>query len=71
MATLMLKRVAGRRRTETAEPVGRTPALPVAARGERPLWQILLLGAVVLGVLIAAEIALAFGVARLVTGHAY
>jgi hypothetical protein len=71
MATLTLKRVAGRRRTETAEQRAHTPVGSAVTRRERPLWQILVVGLVVLGVLIAAEIALAFGVARLVTGHAY
>jgi hypothetical protein len=48
-----------------------TGLAPDGEPGEGVPWHAVLLIVVGLGVLIAVEIALAFGIAKLVTGHAY
>jgi hypothetical protein len=61
--------------TQTAVSTAPAPALAAArettAPRDRPAWQYVALAMTVVASLIAVEIGLAFGIAYLVTGHAY
>lgn len=53
------------------EPAALVAARATTATHERALWQTIIFALTFLATLIAAEIGLAFGIAYLVTGHAY